>query len=170
MTVERALKFCPRCKTALARDEFGPSASRRDGLQVYCRPCMRATHKQHYERHRDRRRARIVSWNCRRRREHQLLTFAYLMQHPCIDCGESDPVVLEFDHVRGVKRTSIERLVSVGCSRATLLAELDKCTVRCANCHRRSTARIRLYARHRLALQHAAGRPAAGEKGDGGLA
>jgi hypothetical protein len=69
--------------------------------------------------------------------------------------GESDPVVLEFDHVRGRKRAPLERLVSVGCSREALLAELDKCVVRCANCHRRRTAQTRGYRRYRFVAEQA---------------
>ncbi len=77
--------------------------------------------------------------------------FGRNLSRPCVDCGEPDPIVLEFDHVRGEKRADVDSLITVGCSRALLLAEIAKCDVRCANCHRRRTAAARGYRRHRLA-------------------
>jgi hypothetical protein len=56
-----------------------------------------------------------------------------------VDCGESDPAVLEFDHVRtGVTR--IADLITRGRPAAEIEAEIACCVVRCANCHRRVTA------------------------------
>ena len=65
--------------------------------------------------------------------------FVYVGTHPCFDCGESDPVVLEFDH-QG------EKLFTIGQDLRdrnwpSLLDEIAKCEVVCANCHRRRTAR-----------------------------
>jgi hypothetical protein len=57
----------------------------------------------------------------------------------CVDCGEGDPVVLDFDHI-GPKRRPVTRLAWRGCSLATLDAQIRECEVRCANCHRRATA------------------------------
>jgi hypothetical protein len=65
----------------------------------------------------------------------------YLLNHPCVDCGEADPVVLEFDHVRGIKVASVSRMVNIVVALPLLKAEIAKCEVRCANCHRRRTAR-----------------------------
>lgn len=62
----------------------------------------------------------------------------YLSDHPCSDCGENDIIVLEFDHVRGVKSFNI----STGIKRksiSALIEEIGKCDVRCANCHRKKT-------------------------------
>ncbi len=64
---------------------------------------------------------------------------AYLATHPCIDCGEADAVCLEFDHVRGPKRGNIGTMLGDH-SWETIEAEIAKCEVRCANCHRRRTA------------------------------
>lgn len=64
----------------------------------------------------------------------------YLRKHPCVDCGENDPVVLEFDHVSGTKHKSIADLLS-GSSWSIVKREIDKCEVRCANCHRIKTAK-----------------------------
>lgn len=64
----------------------------------------------------------------------------HLGSHPCIDCGEGDPVVLEFDHVRGKKKMNVSRMVKT-CGLVTLNEEIAKCDVRCANCHRRVTAK-----------------------------
>ncbi len=59
----------------------------------------------------------------------------------CVDCGETDMLVLEFDHV-GAKRGQISTMVW-NVSFATLLAEIAKCEIRCCNCHRRATAKRR---------------------------
>ncbi len=64
----------------------------------------------------------------------------YLMEHPCVDCGESDVVVLQFDHVRDDKTYEVGRMISGGYSWATIKAEIDRCEVVCANCHFRRTA------------------------------
>ena len=61
------------------------------------------------------------------------------MLHPCTDCGDADPVVLEFDYLEG-------KLFDIGtalpCNNwESILAEIEKCEVVCANCHRRRTKR-----------------------------
>lgn len=61
----------------------------------------------------------------------------YLETHPCVDCGEDDWVVLEFDHVRGEKDRAISALIRWKLER--IIEEIAKCDVRCANCHRRIT-------------------------------
>jgi hypothetical protein len=70
---------------------------------------------------------------------------AFLLDHfklnPCVDCGESDLVVLDFDHVRGKKQASICTMIRNGFSISKLKEEIRKCDVRCANCHRRRTAK-----------------------------
>lgn len=68
----------------------------------------------------------------------------YLLTHPCIDCGESDIVVLDFDHVRGEKYNNISNLVLQHRSMEKLKEEILKCDIRCSNCHRRITHKRRL--------------------------
>src|SRR4051812_49400981 len=72
--------------------------------------------------------------------EHKPLLLAYLVKHPC-SCGETDPIVLQFDHNDGVEKTNdVARMLYEGYSWKRLLQEIEKCTVRCANCHARRTA------------------------------
>lgn len=65
----------------------------------------------------------------------------YLRTHPCVDCGEDDVIVLEFDHVRGKKKRTVASMLVQGYSFEKILLEIAKCDVRCANCHRRKTAK-----------------------------
>lgn len=81
----------------------------------------------------------------RHARKKRSIIWEYKRSHPCVDCGESDPVVLDLDHVNPKKKThnmkeSRRGTVWWKLSYANLFLELGKCEVRCANCHRRRTA------------------------------
>lgn len=71
-------------------------------------------------------------WTRAQRRNREYL-LSVLERSPCVDCGETDPLVLDFDHLRD-KRAAVTTLAN-SCSLATLHSEIAKCVVRCANCH-----------------------------------
>ena len=72
-----------------------------------------------------------------------------LKSKPCHDCGQSfPPHVMDFDHVRGKKRFGIAKMQNH--SLEAILAEIAKCDLVCANCHRIRT-RKRWNARKRVA-------------------
>jgi 5-methylcytosine-specific restriction endonuclease McrA len=75
----------------------------------------------------------------------------HLESHPCVDCGEHDPVVLQFHHVRGKKRDNVGSLVADSYEWHVVENEIAKCVVLCANCHTRRTALSRGHYRARRA-------------------
>lgn len=59
---------------------------------------------------------------------------------PCSDCGQKfPPICMDFDHVRGEKKFSIAQRAGRTMSLDLLLAEIDKCEIVCACCHRLRT-------------------------------
>lgn len=85
-----------------------------------------------------------VRRNSQRYKE-QAFTFIieYLKVHPCVDCGETDIRVLDFDHVIGIKTYAVARLLGYHSTTNKLELEIAKCEVRCANCHRKKTSDTR---------------------------
>ena len=79
-------------------------------------------------------------WEKIRRKETMDMVMEFLLKNPCVDCGESDPLVLTFDHVRGKKEGNVSNLVHQRRSWTIVKKEIDKCEVRCANCHTRKTS------------------------------
>lgn len=128
-----ALKACSTCKKVKPLDAFNRRSTAKDGRQWACRDCNREYHLLNWDRHMDRIRARKAS--LRRLNREQI--WAYLCAHPCVDCGLADPVVLEFDHL-GDKKGDVGRM-RYHYEWKTVLAEIRKCEVVCANCHRRRT-------------------------------
>ena len=55
-------KICPSCKKRLPRSRFGVHSNRRDGLQVYCRKCMKLRLAGWYQRNRPTADAHSRSW------------------------------------------------------------------------------------------------------------
>ncbi|MEZ4416181.1 MAG: hypothetical protein R3E10_10565 [Gemmatimonadota bacterium] len=94
-----------------------------------------------YRRNRADARDRAHAGRLRRREQGFERIREYLACHPCVDCGESDPDVLGFDHrALAEKSFNVSTLLSAGYAWDKVLAEIRKCDVRCANCHQRRTA------------------------------
>ncbi len=78
----------------------------------------------------------LISIKKRRARNNASIE-GYLVDKGCIVCGESRRFCLDFHHVDpSAKWDSISNLVSQDSSIAKLEAEVAKCVVFCANCHR----------------------------------
>jgi hypothetical protein len=146
-TPVRLTKRCPRCcepGKELPASVFAPDAARYDGLSPYCVPCKRAVQRESWQRHRDEWTPLYVERMKARRLLMKERVARYLMDHPCVDCGERDLDVLEFDHRAGEgKDAEVSRLVNDGAAWDRIEREISKCEVRCANDHRRRHARER---------------------------
>lgn len=128
---------CARCHLDKPITEY--TWNRRKGrYDNYCRPCRAEYGRQHYLQNRER-----YIRNAHRRRDRETarrmdILVEFLLEHPCVDCGETDVVVLEFDHLRD-KMFNVSHGVRTRRWDA-VLNEIKKCEVVCANCHRRRTA------------------------------
>lgn len=135
-------KICTKCKEIKILSDFNKNKTRKDGYSNICRECSNLKSKEYYNDNREKHKIIIGERNKRIRKENQRKYFDVLSQSYCIDCGEKDPVVLEFDHKDNVdKIDGVGNMVNAGYSWGVILEEIKKCDVRCANCHRRRTAK-----------------------------
>jgi len=130
------MKRCGTCGVRKALDEFNRKRSSADGHQEVCRTCNRESSRRYYERNREHHVAVIRARTRAQQAASIAFVSAHLLAHPCVDCGESDIRVLDFDHrPRAEKRDEVMRLVRNGHSITVIASEIDKCDVRCRNCH-----------------------------------
>jgi hypothetical protein len=70
-----------------------------------------------------------------RKTENDLLIHKVLKKG-CLVCGEKDPNVLDFHHVDPkLKKENVKSMSDR--TEEKVLAEIEKCVILCANCHRR---------------------------------
>lgn len=139
------LKRCPRCEKYRFEKSFASrSAAKPDYKHSSCVDCGRAYRREHYRSNPDPYKGRARLRNSKSKCDARAAVFESLKDRFfCVDCGEKDPFVLDFDHVRGVKIAGISKMLQTGTSVQAVLDEVKKCDIRCANCHRRKTARER---------------------------
>jgi len=137
-------KVCRRCREEKPITEFGWKNRAKGERLPRCRRCYKAWRA---ERNWDNTEASYESKRRSRLRNNarNLATVrAYQANHPCKECGESDPDVLVFHHRDAAdKEFLVSRLSSCGYSTKRLSDEVAKCDVLCANCHHRLHARER---------------------------
>ena len=134
-------KRCSTCRVWKRLEEFHRRTKAADGRQSVCRECNIAAQIRFHADHPELCRERISKRARRVLDERRTLLLHYLWSHPCVDCGEPDAVVLDFDHVRGPKVANVSTLVFALKPWSVIQAEIAKCEVVCANCHRRRTAK-----------------------------
>jgi hypothetical protein len=130
---------CSRCGESKPAASFAWHRRELGQRQTYCRPCQAEYKRQYYLANRERHIAAATRRKDALIAERMRFLVDFLRERPCVDCGERDPVVLEFDHLADKAFN-----VSAGLRThkwETVLREIDKCDVVCANCHRRRTAR-----------------------------
>lgn len=131
------MKKCVTCQVLKPLEEFARHRAQADGKQSRCKSCF----QEWYAANRVEARAEIDKRRQRVRAEVQQRLIRHLIDHPCVDCGEADVRVLDFDHRQGVdKRFNIAQMMTGGHRWQSVEAEISKCDVRCANCHRRITS------------------------------
>lgn len=105
---------CKKCRQAYFNDRYKTSAARRESIKKHLRDY---------------------------RRRNRRFVFDYLKSHPCVECGEDEVILLEFDHKDGETKTAaVSRLASGSASLEQIKEEIAKCKVLCVVCHRRKTA------------------------------
>lgn len=131
-------KFCKKCNTTKNIEHFGVNKSKKDGRQSNCLECRNKYMKKWYSEHPELQLHRVQGAREQVLLDNRKKILEYYSSHPCVDCGDDRPAVLEFDHVRGKKRYNVSKMMTY--SWKTILVEIAKCEVRCANCHRIKTA------------------------------
>lgn len=131
---EAEIKHCTVCCQDKPFGEFYlDSKNDSDGRRSNCAECQKAASiASYYRLDREKLNARVRLATTTR-----MARVNALKDVPCADCGGRFPAYcMDFDHVRGVKVMAVSRMIRQAVAWEKVLAEVAKCEVVCANCHR----------------------------------
>jgi hypothetical protein len=135
------MKKCSSCSKELSLCQFTKKSSSKDGLNASCRSCTRKRTKEHYKENKE----YYLEKSKRNTNRQRKILYDFLIEyakHGCEICSEKDFACIQFDHVDPDKKEfSIANALSLGYSISTVQEELKKCSVLCANCHAKKTAK-----------------------------
>jgi hypothetical protein len=143
------MRTCKNCNQSKPLSEFYKVRVDNPNWRSECKVCGRQRCKKNYIKNKELRRSQQKKRTQANQETNREQVFDYLMSHPCVDCGEKDLLVLQFDH-RENKHHDICFLMRNYIAWPKLLEEIQKCDVRCANCHMRKTAKYAGYWKVRL--------------------
>lgn len=114
---------CKKCGKELPISDF-------DEGRHQCKECRREYRRQHRKEKPEIHRAQQT------RRQKRVKDWLYDMKKPCIICGESELVCIDFHH-----KDPNEKEFTIGKhqsrSKEWLIKEINKCVCLCSNCHRK---------------------------------
>lgn len=121
------MKICGTCKESKDLSEFSISKGK---PQFNCKVCHSEYRKKHYQDNKK----KYISKASSTRTEYRNEYYTWLSGKSCVDCGNSDIRVLEHDHLSD---KSFNVSSKIGTRKlSSLMEEIEKCDIVCANCHR----------------------------------
>lgn len=135
-------KRCSTCKKVLPISQFSFRVKSKGTLAHQCKECTSVYSKAHYQNNKQQYRDRCKKTRQKRTILNRQRLVRFLLDHPCVFCGELDIRCLDFDHIDPkTKKYPISRLLSSGRTWPAIMREIKKCRVLCANCHRKRTSK-----------------------------
>ena len=126
------MKICSKCGIEKSFDEFHKSSRSRDGVNAWCKSCIKIHSATRHKNNAEKVRSQKVNWKA-------LVSSAYKEMKSglsCEICGEKREWCLDFHHKdqssKDFNISSASRSVSV----KRMMREVEKCSVLCSNCHR----------------------------------
>lgn len=118
------IKLCKACGIEKPINQFTQHPRYKGGIYYKCRPCVSEYGRNLYKHAR----LDIKNW-----------IYDYLLSNPCVDCGETNPMKLEFDHKDNKHFNIGKAFIGKAKDIEIVKSEIAKCDVRCSSCHRVKT-------------------------------
>ena len=133
------MKICSMCNLEKNFSEFNKKSGKKNH-QPYCRDCDNKKSREYYAANREHHIKEIAKRNKKYKKEIDDLIREMKLNTKCSDCNKKYHwFQMDFDHVRGKKDRPISEMVANKVGKDRILAEIDKCEIVCANCHRLRT-------------------------------
>lgn len=131
-------QVCRSCQRLLSADNFYRSSKHLANIVPKCKQCLRKKASEVYRNNPEPYKKRAHIQRDRLRKYLGEIASKIRSNKGCAVCGEREPCVLDFHHVKpGVP---VSRAIGKGITAFT--REINKCAVLCANCHRKAHADI----------------------------
>jgi protein-arginine kinase activator protein McsA len=144
-------KLCKYCEETKPIEEFPFTNKQEITRSKKCNSCHKKYKQDYYRKNRDATITRSKANNKIVKHRNIEFVFQYLLLHPCVDCGEKDPIKLEFDHRdSSEKEAGVAVLLQGNTPLDKIQREIAKCDVRCSNCHKVKTAMERNWWMYRM--------------------
>ena len=117
-------QICNNCNEEKLIDDFNWRNKERGIKHKRCKICTRKQGQSSYNKNADYYRKKNGKLRDEKTSKNKIKIWNYLIEHPCVDCGESNPILLDFDHVRGNKIYNVSQMKAMLWS--TILKEIEE--------------------------------------------
>lgn len=130
-------KTCTTCKQVKPLSEFNRNKCKVDGYQTLCKDCSKKRSRRYYSDNKEKHR-NVVNARKNLQRRQVANKLMEIKSCGCVFCSEDDPICMDFHHLDPkTKNFEVGYAASLGLKWESVEAEIRKCVVVCANCHRK---------------------------------